>query len=274
MNNSENLTLQQKRFCDEYLVSFNAFRAAIYAGYSENTARKAELLHSPKIQAYLQDAMAKTANRVQISHDMVLRELAKIAFSNIGNYYDDYGTPKPTFLLSEDEKAAISDYNVLESTDEEGNKTAVLTKIKLHNKMSALDKIARHIGFYGVGKEVVSGELRVAGIKNPEADGENKEPEFVSGELQVADQEVVSGELQVAGVEVEKREEEKIIGDSTTEPDTLMLVVNNTGELASETLDAIDMVKEPAMAGKILTLSPLKKEAGAENQEARIKKEL
>jgi len=35
MNNFEELTLQQQRFCDEYLVSFNAFRAAICAGYSE-----------------------------------------------------------------------------------------------------------------------------------------------------------------------------------------------------------------------------------------------
>src|SRR4051812_23972453 len=106
MNNSENLTFQQQRFCDEYLVSFNAYTSAVCAGYSMNTARKAELLHLPKIQAYLKAGMAKNAERLQVSHDMILRELAKVAFSNMGNYYDDNATLKPMCLLTTEEKAA------------------------------------------------------------------------------------------------------------------------------------------------------------------------
>jgi phage terminase small subunit len=158
MNNSEILTLQQQRFCDEYLVSFNAYTSAVCAGYSMNTARKAELLHLPKIQAYLKAGMAKNAERLQVTHDMILRELAKVAFSNMGNYYDDNATLKPMCCLTTDEKAAISQYQIMDSLDQDGNRVGEFSRIKLHNKMSALDKIARHVGFYGVaGKSVESG---------------------------------------------------------------------------------------------------------------------
>jgi phage terminase small subunit len=148
-NEEHNLSHQQQRFCDEYLVHFNAFKAAVNAGYSENTARKGELLHLPKVQYYLQDAMRKTQSRLQITHDMILSELAKIAFSNMGNYYDEYAVLKPMNQLTNDEKAAISQYQIMDAMDDHGQRIGELSKIKLHNKMSALDKIARHLGFYG-----------------------------------------------------------------------------------------------------------------------------
>src|SRR6202012_5607910 len=116
-NDEHNLSHQQQRFCDEYLVHFNAFKAAVNAGYSENTARKGELLHLPKVQYYLQDAMRKTQSRLQITHDMILSELAKIAFSNMGNYYDEYAVLKPMNQLTNDEKAAISQYQIMDAMD-------------------------------------------------------------------------------------------------------------------------------------------------------------
>src|ERR1700744_1093858 len=148
-NDEHNLSHQQQRFCDEYLVHFNAFKAAVNAGYSENTARKGELLHLPKVQYYLQDAMRKTQSRLQITHDMILSELAKIAFSNMGNYYDEYAVLKPMNQLTNDEKAAISQYQIMDAMDDHGQRIGELSKIKLHNKMSALDRIARHLNFYG-----------------------------------------------------------------------------------------------------------------------------
>ena len=75
----EPLSYKQQKFCEEYLLSFNAYRAAISAGYTENTARKGDLLHVPKIQAYLKDAMSRSAERAELTHDMLLRELMKIA---------------------------------------------------------------------------------------------------------------------------------------------------------------------------------------------------
>ncbi|MEO6521133.1 MAG: terminase small subunit [Mucilaginibacter sp.] len=249
MNNFDELTLQQQRFCDEYLVCFNAFRAALSAGYSENTARKGDMLHQPKIQAYLKAGMDKARQRLEVTHDMILRELAKIAFSNMGNYYDDTATLKPMSLLTSDEKAAISQYQIMDSTDEYGNRVGELSRIKLHNKMSALDKIARHVGFYGVAKSKEQG-----------AKIQGKVAEVVSGELPV----VSLGEEQEAG-SLKQEAFEEIQESGCENQDEEGFVVNGEGELVAETViaDTLTHGDEPgalesssARAGKILTLSP------------------
>ncbi|MBW4890481.1 terminase small subunit [Mucilaginibacter sp. HMF5004] len=144
----EPLSYKQQKFCEEYLLSFNAYRAALTAGYTDNTARKGDLLHVPKIQAYLKEAMKRSAARAELTHDMLLRELMKVAFCNMGNYYDDHGDPKRMHQLTDDEKAAISYFQRADVTGEDGHITGELFKIKLHNKMAAIDKLCRHTGFY------------------------------------------------------------------------------------------------------------------------------
>jgi hypothetical protein len=144
----EPLSYKQQKFCEEYLLSFNAYRAALTAGYTDNTARKGDLLHVPKIQAYLKDAMNRSAARAELTHDMLLRELMKVAFCNMGNYYDDQGDPKRMHELTDDEKAAISYYQRADVTAADGHISGELFKIKLHNKMAAIDKLCRHTGFY------------------------------------------------------------------------------------------------------------------------------
>jgi len=169
------LTHQQQRFCDEYLTHFNAFKAAVNSGYSENTSRKGALLHVPKIQQYLKERMAERSRRLEITHDMILRELSKIAFSNMGNYYDEYACLKRMNELTVDEKAAIASYDIVEIQDGEGYRVGTQSKIKLHNKMSALDKIARHVGFYGILE-----------TKNQEARVKNQDIVIIAGKIKSA----------------------------------------------------------------------------------------
>jgi phage terminase small subunit len=165
-----NLSEQQVCFCDEYLVSFNAYRSAISAGYSENTARKGELLHYPKIQEYLRMKMQQRSERMEITHDMILREYAKIAFSSMANYYDFRGDIKPVVELTETEMAAISYIETANIAEPDGYIVGRVTKIKLHNKMAALDKIAKHLGFFE-GKKGECGELPVAGLEETQETG-------------------------------------------------------------------------------------------------------
>lgn len=51
------LSLKQKKFCEEYIISGNATEAAKKAGYSEKTARSqgAENLTKPDIQKYIKE---------------------------------------------------------------------------------------------------------------------------------------------------------------------------------------------------------------------------
>lgn len=78
------LTEKQKRFCEEYLIDFNATQAALRAGYSQKTAYSIgdENLRKPEIQSEIQTLIQKRSERTGISADTVITELAKIAFSD------------------------------------------------------------------------------------------------------------------------------------------------------------------------------------------------
>ena len=79
---------RQMRFCDEYLIDLNATQAAIRAGYSEKYANTnaPKLLQNTAVKEYIQKRKADRERRTEITQDMVLRELAIIAFSNAADY--------------------------------------------------------------------------------------------------------------------------------------------------------------------------------------------
>ena len=84
MNNGE-LTSKQERFCNEYLVDFNATQAAIRAGYSPSPKVAAEQGHEnlkrPEIQKLIRKLVAELHTRTLVAADRVMSELARIAFN-------------------------------------------------------------------------------------------------------------------------------------------------------------------------------------------------
>jgi phage terminase small subunit len=78
------LTDKQKIFCKEYIIDFNATRAAKASGYSVKTAGRigGENVQKPEIQKQIKKLMSKREERTEISADRVVKELAKIGFSN------------------------------------------------------------------------------------------------------------------------------------------------------------------------------------------------
>jgi len=115
--NEHELTPKQKYFCDLYLICMNAYQSAQRAGYSESMASKGTLLHLPQVQAYIKEQQEIEARRLKVDRQMILEELAKIAFS---------ANEKVTGLC----------------------KPGVAEKVTLNAKMAALDKLAKHLGFY------------------------------------------------------------------------------------------------------------------------------
>jgi phage terminase small subunit len=262
--NDYGLTDQQKRFCDEYLVSFNAFNAALEAGYSENTARKGELLHVHKVQLYLKAAMKRTSERLEITHDLILRELAKIAFSNMGDYFDYRGDHIRMCELSADQKAAISQYEILDVIDDEGHRIGKLNKIKLHNKMSALDKIARHLGFFNQSQESRGRNqdfLKPGVVLEAEgAGGENKE-------VRIRNQEgVETGDAEATDYAVDKLVGADFMCDNTNKEqavDKLVRVAEEKQEARIRNQDGVNVRGAgDENTGKILTFSPLVEREG------------
>jgi hypothetical protein len=145
-NVADFLTPKQRKFCDEYLIDMNASRAALRAGYSASTALNGQLMAMSKIKLYLQQRTEEIAQKVQVTHDMVMSELCKIAFGNMGNYFLPDGRMKPMHELNDDEKAAL--WSISVNDDGSGSSAMATTKFRMYNKLSALDKIAKHLNFY------------------------------------------------------------------------------------------------------------------------------
>ena len=74
------LTLKQKKFADEYIISGNATEAAIKAGYSKNSARSMgnENLTKPDIKLYIDEKMKELEDKAVASQQEVLEYLTRV----------------------------------------------------------------------------------------------------------------------------------------------------------------------------------------------------
>lgn len=71
------LTPKQQRFCEEYIVDFNATQAAVRAGYSKKTAYSIgqENLIKPEIQAEIQASKQKISERTAVTVEYIVEKL-------------------------------------------------------------------------------------------------------------------------------------------------------------------------------------------------------
>lgn len=137
------LTARQARFVAEYLIDLNATQSAIRAGYSERTAASQgqRLLTNVEISEAIQTAQANRANRTEITQDRVLLELARVGFADLRKAAEWSGGTvklKASAELDDDTALALSEI----SQGPNG------IKIKMHDKLAALDKLARHLGMF------------------------------------------------------------------------------------------------------------------------------
>ena len=83
------LTVKQKRFADEYIISGNATDAAKKAGYSEKTARKiaSENLTKPDIQNYIKEKTRSFEKKKIMTLEEALARTSSIARREIQKGY-------------------------------------------------------------------------------------------------------------------------------------------------------------------------------------------
>lgn len=139
------MTPKHRLFVTEYLVDLNATQAAIRAGYAPGSASHtgSRLLRRPEIAAAIDAGKRARAAKLDISADRILLELARIAFADIRDYATvgpDGLTLTPTTELTAAQTAAIAE--VTESKTSRGG----TIRFKLHDKLSALNALARHTG--------------------------------------------------------------------------------------------------------------------------------
>ena len=141
------LSDKQAAFVKEYLVDLNATQAAIRAGYSQKTAQAqgSRLLSNVMVAAAIQERMDERSERTEITADRVLEELAKVGFANAADYFE-WGpggiTIKDQAELTPEQTAVVSE--VSETTTKDGG----TIRVKLHDKLTALEKIGRHLKMF------------------------------------------------------------------------------------------------------------------------------
>ena len=143
------LTPQQYRFVEEYCEDPSSQKhAAIRAGYAEANAssQASHMMDNPKIIAAIEQRQIERAKRLGITKDRVLQEIALIAFSNLQDLVEMNADGDTTINLkgiARDQAAALGEVSI--ST--KGGKNKVKTaKIRLHDKLAALEKLAKHLG--------------------------------------------------------------------------------------------------------------------------------
>ncbi|WP_162660683.1 terminase small subunit [Tuwongella immobilis] len=152
------LTPKQERFCQEYIVDLNASAAARRAGYSHRTAGSIgeELLRKPEISARIRELKDEQARRTQITADQVLAELARIAYIDPRKLFHPDGSLRSISDLDEDTARAIAAIDIEERLSGRDPVIRTTKKIKLWNKVEALDRLARHFGLFTEKVEVNS----------------------------------------------------------------------------------------------------------------------
>lgn len=142
------MTEQRKKFADRYFETLNGKQSAIYAGYSELSAKSkaSQLLVEDDIELYLSELRSKSEAKHNLSKDRWLSELEAIGFSNIQDFISDSNNVKDISKLPEAKAKAVSSVKKTVLEFEGGEKHTV--EFKLHDKLNALDKIGRHFGYF------------------------------------------------------------------------------------------------------------------------------
>jgi phage terminase small subunit len=143
------LTDKQRVFVKEYMLDLNATQAAIRAGYNERSARSQgqRLLTNDDIQKALQSELANRSQRVAVTADRVLSEIAKIAFSDVRKIFNADGSLIPISSLDDEAAACIAGCDLVTVNKGEGE-VEYVAKVKMADKLKALELAGKHLGLF------------------------------------------------------------------------------------------------------------------------------
>lgn len=118
-------------------------RAALLAGYSRNQARTAK--QSIERRPAVKRALSRYAERAELSAVRVLEELRRVAMSDLASYYNVDGSFVPFDHLTQDQRSALASCETIIKNAQAGDGVVdTVLKIKLHDKLKALELLAKH----------------------------------------------------------------------------------------------------------------------------------
>lgn len=140
---SYRLTEQQAKFARAYVRLGVAEQAALEAGYAPDTARKqaSRILEMPQVKAEVERLQALATERAVVSAAEVLQELALVGFADLSEFVE-WG---PDGVRIKDSEAIDP---VRRRAIVEVSESKFGVKIKLADKIAALDRLGKHLGLF------------------------------------------------------------------------------------------------------------------------------
>lgn len=144
------LTPKQAVFIAEYLVDGNATRAAIAAGFAASSAdvTGARLLKNAKVSKTLALRHARRVDKLEITAERVLGELAKLAFYDPGKLFGEDGQLLPIAEMDDVTRAAIAGLDVEQREGTATRSVSTVRKVKLADKGINLERLGRYLKLF------------------------------------------------------------------------------------------------------------------------------
>lgn len=143
---------RQRIFCLEYVRNgFNGQQAVIAAGFSPNGAgtKANQLMNTPEIKKVIELIKKDISYRIGVSAVDIAREYQRIGFSDVRKIFDEQGNLIQIHDIGPDSASSIQSIEIYEEfagSGEDRKSIGFTKKIKFHNKIDALDKLAKMLG--------------------------------------------------------------------------------------------------------------------------------
>lgn len=187
---NDELTDKQRIFVLEYMRDFNITRSAMAAGYSKKAAHVVgwETLRNPKVQAEIKRLKDILSDELGLDVRRIIAEYMKIAFADVTDLMEFGQREVPVMsmfgpLKGDDGEPLMKTVNYVDfksSNEIDGTVISEVKQgkdgvsIKLHDKMRALEKLEKYVGFMSEEEKLKLTKLQ-AEIKALEGPGDSKE---------------------------------------------------------------------------------------------------
>ena len=167
-----NLPPKHAVFVAEYLEDMDGVMACLRMGYKDHKAAKQAsqaYMKRPGVMEAIQSAVQARAVRTAVTGDRIIEELARIAFTSptaVMSWGPEGIILKDSMGLKENELALVAEVSETKPTEKGGGSL----KVKLHDKMKALELLMRNLGML-TDNMTLRAQVQDAG----KADAEDKE---------------------------------------------------------------------------------------------------
>lgn len=143
---------RQEAFAQARAAGQTIDAAYVEAGYKPNRSNASQLNAKQHVQDRIGELQDRAAERAEITGAQVLTEIARVGLSDIRKLFDQDGRLIPIQDLPDDIAAAVASVEVI-TTNRPGvggekGEVEYTSKIKLWDKNSALEKLAKHFRLY------------------------------------------------------------------------------------------------------------------------------